>query len=137
MRNAKRIEASRAMRFSNIILLALDDGRDRLKRSDEIRRLNDAFRRTFVSGHVVATRGVMLLPPDERSSLFDAVRTFSSFSPEDDPYGEHDFGALTVQGVRYFWKIDYYDLDLCRASPDPADPAFTVRVMTIMRGDEY
>ncbi len=125
------------MQFSDIIPFALDTGRDRLKRSDAIRRLNDTFRRTFVSGHVVATRGVMLLAPDDRCGLLQAVREFDSFKPEDDPYDERDFGALTIKEVRYFWRIDYYDLDLRHASPDPADPAFTVRVMTIMRGDEY
>ncbi|MBN9053141.1 MAG: DUF3768 domain-containing protein [Rhizobiales bacterium] len=39
--------------------------------------------------------------------------------------------------MRYFRKIDYYDLDLRYASPDPADPAFTVRVVTIMQTGEY
>ena len=125
------------MQFSDIIPLALEAGRERLNRADTIRRLNDTFRRTFVSGHVVATRGVMLLSPDDRCGLFHAVREFDRFNPEDDPYGEHDFGALAHKDVRYFWKIDYYDLDLRYASPDPADPAFTVRVMTIMRGDEW
>ena len=125
------------MQLSDIIPLALETGRERLNRADTIRRLNDTFRRTFVSGHVIATRAVMLLSPDDRSDLFHAVREFDSFNPEDDPYGEHDFGALNYKDVRYFWKIDYYDLDLRHASPDPADPAFTVRVMTIMRGDEY
>ena len=125
------------MQLSDIIPLALETGRERLNQADTIRRLNDTFRRTFVSGHVVATRGVMLLAPDERCDLFQAVREFDSFRPEDDPYDERDFGTLTIKGVRYFWKIDYFDLDLRHASPDPADPTFTVRVMTIMRGDEY
>lgn len=125
------------MQFSDIIPLALENGRERLNRADTIRRLNDDFRRTFLTGHVVATRSVMLLPPDERASLFYAVREYAAFAAEDDPYGEHDFGALTRKRVRYFWKIDYYNLDLNGASPDPADCAFTVRVMTIMREDEY
>jgi hypothetical protein len=125
------------MQFSDIIPIALETGRERLNRADTIRRLNDTFRRTFASGHVIATRGVMLLPPDERSGLFYAVREYDTFNAEDDPYDEHDFGALTRRGVRYFWKIDYYNLDLNGASPDPADCAFTVRVMTIMQAGEY
>lgn len=89
------------------------------------------------SGHVVATRGVMLLSPDDRCGLFHAMRELDRFNPEDDPYGEHDFSALAFRDVRYFRKIDYYDLDLRYASPDSADPAFTVRVMTIMQTGEY
>lgn len=125
------------MAFTDIITVALETGRDGLSRADRLRHLNDTFRRSFVSGHVVATHGVMLLEPDDRCGLFQAVREYDRFTPKDDPYGEHDFGALAFKGVRYFWKIDYYDLDLRYASPEPTDPAFTVRVMTIMRGDEY
>ncbi|MCT7663533.1 DUF3768 domain-containing protein [Shinella kummerowiae] len=125
------------MRFADLIADALEAGRDRLNRADTLRRLNDSFRRTFADGHVVPTRGVMLLDPTDWRTLFRAVRDFDSFNAEDDPYGEHDFGALAFKGVRYFWKIDYYDLDLRNASPDPTDPAFTMRVMTIMRADEY
>lgn len=102
-----------------------------------MRSLNDAFRRTFVDGHVVATRGVMMLDPDDWRAVFQAVREFDGFTPEDDPHGEHDFGVVTFKCERYFWKIDYHGLDLRAASPDPTDPAFTVRVMTIMRTDEY
>lgn len=125
------------MRFADIIADALEVGRDKLNRADNLRRLNDAFRRTFADGQVVATRGVMLLKPHNWRALFQAVRDFDSFNPEDDPHGEHDFGALAFKGVRYFWKIDYYDLDLRHASPDPTDPAFTMRVMTIIQADEY
>lgn len=125
------------MRFADIIADALEVGRDRLNRADTLRSLNDAFRRTFVDGHVVATRGVMVLDPEDWRAVFQAVRDFNSFTPEDDPHGEHDFGVVMHKGERYFWKIDYHGLDLRHASPDPTDPAFTVRVMTIMRADEY
>jgi hypothetical protein len=37
----------------------------------------------------------------------------------------------------YYWKIDYYDRNLELHSLDPADPEVTVRVLTIMRVDEY
>mgnify|MGYP000564937011 CR=1 FL=1 len=37
----------------------------------------------------------------------------------------------------YYWKIDYYDRNLEFHSPDAADPVVTVRVLTIIRVDEY
>ena len=54
-----------------------------------------------------------------------------------DPYGEHDFGALTVAGVRLLWKIDYYDAGMTGGSPDPADPSVTTRVLTLMLAHEW
>ena len=105
--------------------------------AERIRTLNDDFRRTFVGGLVVITAGVEALPADERKSLLAKVRAFDAFSEDNDPHREHDFGAVDEGGVRYFWKIDYYDRATEFGSPDPADPAVTTRVLTIMRADEY
>ncbi|MCJ2135112.1 DUF3768 domain-containing protein [Methylobacterium sp. J-026] len=102
-----------------------------------VRALNDAFRRTFSGGQVVETPGVVELPEADRIVLLLAVRRFSSFDPDNDPYGEHDFGAVEVGGETFFWKIDTYDRALLGHSPDPADPNVTTRVLTIMRADEY
>jgi hypothetical protein len=35
------------------------------------------------------------------------------------------------------FKIDYYNLDLQYASPDPADGKITCCVMTVIMADEY
>ncbi|MGD0636108.1 MAG: DUF3768 domain-containing protein [Beijerinckiaceae bacterium] len=53
-----------------------------------------------------------------------------TFDVANDPYEEHDFGAVTVEGTTVFFKIDYYDLDHRYHSPDPADENLTRRVMT-------
>ena len=106
-------------------------------KTDRIRALNDEFRRTFVGGAVMITAGVEAMPAEQRKSLLAKVRAFDAFSEDNDPHGEHDFGAVDEAGVRYFWKIDYYNRDMTMGSDDPADPAVTTRVLTIMRADEY
>ena len=104
---------------------------------ERIRALNDAFRCTFVGGAVMITAGVEALPAEQRRSLLEKVRAFDVFTDDNDPHGEHDFGAVGEGGLRYFWKIEYYDRATEFGSPDPADPAVTTRVLTIMRADEY
>jgi Protein of unknown function (DUF3768) len=37
------------------------------------------------------------------------VRTYVDFTPENDPYGEHDSGSFELAGHKFLWKIDYYD----------------------------
>ena len=80
-----------------------------------IAALNDQARRTFKDCRVVITQGVQGLKdvPD----LLDQVRRYDAFTPNNDPYGEHDFGSITLEGTTCFWKIDYYDLDLHVCSP--------------------
>jgi hypothetical protein len=106
-------------------------------KTDRIRTLNDAFRRTFVGGAVMITQGVEAMPLDQRRSLLQKIRSFDAFSEDNDPYAEHDFGAVDEAGVGCFFKIDYYDRNTECGSPDPADPAVTTRVMTIMLASEY
>jgi hypothetical protein len=105
--------------------------------ADRIRALNDDFRRTFVGGAVMITAGVEAMPLDQRRSLLAKVRAFDAFTDDNDPHGEHDLGAVDEAGVRYFWKIDYYDRNTEFGSPDPADAAVTTRVLTIMLAEEY
>jgi hypothetical protein len=86
---------------------------------------------------VMITAGVEAMPLDQRRSLLQKIRDFNAFGEDNDPHGEHDFGAVDEAGKRFFFKIDYYDAKTEYGSPDPADPAVTTRVMTIMRADEY
>ncbi|MEL6929213.1 MAG: DUF3768 domain-containing protein [Cyanobacteria bacterium J06600_6] len=83
------------------------------------------------------TRGIQALPPQDRLAILGLVRTFNDFSEDNDPYGEHDFGAIEHNDSRIFWKIDYYDKSLQYGSEDPTDPDVTERVMTIMLANEY
>lgn len=107
-------------------------------RSPKIAQLNDTFRFSIgEGGHVYMTPGIQALPAEDRLQLFNLVKTFNDFSEGNDPYGEHDFGALNFKGERVFWKIDYYDNDLKCGSENPADPEKTVRVMTVMMAYEY
>src|SRR5471030_3263762 len=81
-------------------------------KSDRIRALNDAFRRTFVGGAVMITAGVEALPLYQRRSLLAKVREFDAFSEDNDPHAEHDFGAVDEAGSKFFWKIDHYDRNM-------------------------
>ena len=106
--------------------------------TEKIQRLNDCFRRSMIhGGTLLLTAGVSALPATDKLALLALVRGFSAFTPDNDPHGEHDFGAIDHAGVRYFWKIDYYDLAGAFGSSDPANPAVTRRVLTVMRADEY
>ena len=99
---------------------------------------NDAFRCLWGNRkdwHVTA--GVAALGTDFLMQAVSAVIAFDSFTADNDPYGEHDFGSITMRGHKLFWKIDCYDKELCYGSSDPADPAVTRRVMTIMLASEY
>jgi hypothetical protein len=108
-----------------------------VSKTDRIRVLNDNFRSTFTGGRVLTTGSVAELPVDTKARLFLAVQSFSNFTKDNDPHGEHDFGAIELEGERYFFKLDYYDADMRYGSENPADPNATTRVLTIMRADEY
>ncbi len=102
-----------------------------------IRTLNDTFRTTFVGGHVTMTHGIQVLGTAAVQDIICAVRSYTDFTPDNDPYGEHDFGAFTYNGTKLFWKIDYYDPTLTYGSTDPSNPEQTRRVLTVMLVEEY
>jgi len=107
---------------------------------ERIRALNDLLRSFPIApmaGQVLITPAITALAPADRAAVLGKVQAFRDFTPDNDPHGEHDFGAVEHAGERYFWKIDYYDLARQYHSPDPADPEVTCRVLTIMRADEY
>lgn len=104
---------------------------------NKIALLNDSFRRTFRGGKVMMTVGVAALPDCVKAQALLLVTSFSEFTTENDPHGEHDFGSFDLIGRKFLWKIDYYDRDMRNGSEDPSDPERTLRVLTLMLATEY
>ncbi|MDA9020319.1 DUF3768 domain-containing protein [Flavimaricola sp.] len=105
--------------------------------TDRIRELNDRARQTFTGCRVVIAQGIASLEEHVISAILAQVRSYDSFTPDNDPYGEHDFGSFRWGDVQVFWHWDYYDLDYSMHSMDPADETVTARVLTIMLAEEY
>jgi Protein of unknown function (DUF3768) len=110
----------------------------------QIRALNDEFRtqRSLIGSAIaddtlVITSGVAAHGNNFIDRAVHAVREYSAFIEDNDPYGEHDFGSFDLDGENLFWKIDYYDPLLDGRSRDPADAAVTRRVLTILLAEEY
>ena len=107
---------------------------------------NDRFRTTWgadfsVPGRIMLTRGVAELSPAAKAIIMQRVQNFSEFTEDNDPYGDHTFGAfefkLAGNGYRIFWKIDLYDKDYSMGSGEPADVTVTRRVLTVLHAFEY
>jgi hypothetical protein len=104
--------------------------------TSKIRELNDAFRTSMKGGgRVMLTRGIV--GRADCGAILEAVQRFNNFNKDNDPYGEHDFGAFEMGRDSIYWKIDYYNRDLSAGSEDPSDPGVTTRVLTIMLASEY
>lgn len=101
----------------------------------ELAALNDQARSTLTACTVFFTCGISDLNQDAR--ILQLLKGYNDFTPENDPYGEHDFGAFDLGDVRIWWKFDYYDLQMEHASPDPTDPGCTTRVLTILLPEEW
>ena len=102
-----------------------------------ISQLNDRLRQTFWGGKLFMSAGLMELAESDQMGVLAAVRDFDDFTEANDPHDEHDFGKLIVGKLEIIWKIDYYDQRMEFASPNPADPEVTERVLTIMLASEY
>lgn len=112
-----------------------------------IRSLNDRFRQAIpraseVPGRVVMTLGIQALCDTEAEpalylgDLFRLIRDFDDFIADNEPHGEHDFGAFDFRDSKCFWKIDFYAPDLQWGSQDPSDAKKTMRVLTVMLARE-
>lgn len=114
------------------------------ERTASIAALNDAFRKTATQGVVftatLAAEGLLTMV-----AILEKVRRFDAFTPDNDPYGEHEFGSIThiisegttPHEANIFWKIDTYaDASLTYGADDPLSPD-AVRIMTIMLASDY
>lgn len=98
---------------------------------------NDKLRKTLFQDRknmVVVTGGVSMR--GNLDKIREALRLYEP-TEGDNPYGENDFGAVMVEGVKYYFKIDYYD-ENHEYGVDPYEdgPDAVYRVMTIMHESE-
>lgn len=123
-----------------------DDDQDEAAIAAVIAEQNDRFRTTWgadftVPGQIVLTRGVADLSPATKAIIMQRVQTFSEFTEDNDPYGDHTFGAFAfeIAGNAYsiFWKINFYDTAYNMGSDTPQDVSVTRRALTILHASEY
>ena len=118
----------------------IDDSRPNVsvaQRTACIRALNDQLRCAHRGGIVMLSAGIAGAGAAFAAKALLAISQFNTFDAGNDPYGEHDFGRVTVDGQSVLFKIDAYDRSLRLHSPDAADPLVTRRVMTVMLAEEY
>ena len=100
-------------------------------KAETIARKNDRIRKNLSGAVIMLTQGVQSLSGQDRDELFKKIREFDKFDKGNDPYSEHDFGAVEHGGDKYFFKFDYLDNALKYFKEDGN------RILTIMRSDEY
>lgn len=112
-------------------------GRDE-RVTGRVAALNDLFRRGLMPGTRCCTANVAAMPKALQQQALRAVEDFDQFDEANDPHQEHDFGAFEVEGVRMFWKIDYYaDENMEAGSEHPEQPAACYRCLTMMKAEDY
>lgn len=118
--------------------------------SKAVQLKNDAFRKAVFTrpqpdGKAVMTPAIARLGSMACAWIYKQIAEFDTFTPDNDPYGEHDFGSVTVavsdlitgeaETHKVFWKIDYYeDADMQYGTEDKLG---CYRVLVIMFAEEY
>ena len=94
------------------------------EKNDVLRReLNPNSMKIFLTSSVANARNV--------EKIMNAVRVFEEFTPDNDPYHEHDMAFFDVSGEKYFFKFDYYD-DKYEYFKEDGN-----RVLTVGRASDY
>ena len=106
--------------------------------TSQIAELNDLCRKAMgIAGKLFQTAGIDALPLADQSAIREKVETFDAFTPDNDPHGEHDFGAFEHDGERFSGRSTTTTASRTQGSEDPSDPGQTLRVLTIMLASEY
>jgi uncharacterized protein DUF3768 len=108
-----------------------------IRKTEQIRALNDELRQNLTVGTAFITAGVAALGAEAVACIVKTIAVYDDFCHANDPFEEHDFGSFDANGHTIFFKIDYNDKTLASHSPDPTDPSVTERVITIMLAEEY
>ena len=77
------------------------------------------------------------MPPMVIAAAFLKVHDFTDFNAHNDPFGEHDCLSFELCNRTFFFKIDYYNLNMEFGSEDPSDPSVTKRVGTLMLAGDF
>ena len=103
------------------------------ERTRKLRRLNDYLRQTRKGGKYVLSGELGDLDENIQFSIFVRIAYYSHLNGENDAQNEHNSGWVNLgDGEKIIWKIDYFDLNMKNASPDPSDSNVTRRVLTAM-----
>ncbi len=100
-------------------------------RCEKIAMINDMFRLSGLG--VVLAGGVRSVR--DINGLLRAVKNYSKFNEDNNPWGERDYGSLDWYGDRIIWKIDYYDQSLTYWE-DPLSLKCR-RILTVMLAEDY
>ncbi len=94
-------------------------------------------------GRIVFAGGLAQEDRSKQIAAAQAATLDNNFTSENDPHGEHDFGAVTVPGsssfkeFKIFWKIDYYSSSEMEDGADDPSALQAYRVLSIFYPDDY
>lgn len=111
-----------------------------LRQVNEIALLNDQFRKGNPAREQISfSAQVESLPDGEKKRLLKAVREVDFYldRPLLSFVSAHSTGLVNVGEIEYIWEIDYYDRQSLSSPPNPLDTDSVVRVLTLLRLDEY
>ncbi len=98
---------------------------------------HDELRQYLLGGIAGITPGVAALGQAAVERIVKRIAVYDRFLSRERSIRGARFRCVRDRRVRVLFKIDYFDKILQHVSPDPADPAVTEQVITIMLAKEY